>query len=175
VKVPVAEAARILEERGQLHRRRFDQSERLIPHVAQRLGCALPDDLVEFYRERIGRVGDFDAIFPIWNDYVGWRPEGFKITDLLHVGAVPLFSDGCASLYGLDLTSVGQTPAVYFFDKDDGYSKPQWAAGSSLGTFLLLLADFDQSYAEHWPMKWQLDIDPDIDRCPRARAIWAAD
>ena len=63
---------------------------------------------------------------------------------------------------------------MYFFDACDLYATPQWAAGSSLGAFLLLLADHDRSYDEKWPKKWELRIDPDIDKCPRARAIWAA-
>ena len=174
MKVSVAEAARTLEERGQLTRRRSDQGSRLIPYVAQQLGRELPEDLLDFYLERIDTVGGFRAIYPTWNDHVGWRQGDFEMIESLP-GAVPLFWDGCGSIYGLDLTSRDGAPAVYFFDKDERYSRPQWAAGSSLGAFLLLLADFSRSFAEHWPLKWQLEIDPDIDRCPRARAIWAAD
>jgi len=65
-------------------------------------------------------------------------------------------------------------PAVYFFDHEDSYERPHWAAGSSLGAFLLLLADGDRAHAEAWPQKWELSIDPDIEKCPRAPAIWAA-
>jgi len=25
---------------------------------------------------------------------------------------------------------------------------------------------------ENWPAKWELTIDPDLERCPRAPAIW---
>jgi hypothetical protein len=93
-------------------------------------------------------------------------------TALLHVQAVPIFFDGCGSLYGLDLSSGDLTPAVYFFDHEDEFSKPHWAAGSSLGAFLLLLADHDRAYRENWSERWQLAIDPDLDNCPRAPAIW---
>jgi hypothetical protein len=37
---------------------------------------------------------------------------------------------------------------------------------------MLLAADHDKAYAEDWPERWQLSIDPDIDKCPRAPAIW---
>jgi hypothetical protein len=40
--------------------------------------------------------------------------------------------------------------------------------------FLLLLADHDRSYDENWPQRWELKVDPDIERCPRAPAIWNA-
>jgi hypothetical protein len=87
---------------------------------------------------------------------------------------VPIFFDGCGSLFGLDLASGDTTPAVYFFDHADEFAKPRWAAGSSLGAFLLLAADHDQAYEENWPERWQLAIDPDLDKCPRAPAIWNA-
>jgi hypothetical protein len=61
---------------------------------------------------------------------------------------------------------------VYFFDHQDEYERPRWAAGSSLGAFLLLYADHDRAYAEDRPDGWELEIDPDIDKCPRAPAIW---
>jgi hypothetical protein len=72
------------------------------------------------------------------------------------------------------LTPGIERPAVYFFDKEDSFEKPAWAAGSSLGVFLLLLADHDRSYDENWPQRWELKVDPDIERCPRAPAIWNA-
>ena len=50
--------------------------------------------------------------------------------------------------------------------------KPEFAAGSSLGAFLLLLAEEDRAYDERWPTGWQLKIDPDLYRCSRARAVW---
>jgi hypothetical protein len=50
----------------------------------------------------------------------------------------------------------------------------QWAAGSSLGAFLLLLADGDRAHREAWPPKWELAIDPDLEKCLRAPAIWNA-
>jgi hypothetical protein len=96
------------------------------------------------------------------------------VTSLRHVNAVPLFDDGCGNLYGLDLTPDVDSPAVYFFDHERGYEKPEYAAGSSLGTFLLLLAEGDKAQAEGWPHKCELGIDPDLERCPRAPAIWAA-
>jgi hypothetical protein len=153
----------MLESQGRLERHRTDQVERIIARVSEQIGRALPTDLEDFYRARIRHIGDCNAIGLVWTEWV---------TKLLHVQAVPIFFDGCGSLYGLDLEAGGETPAVYFFDHEDGFATPQWAAGSSLGTFLLLLADHDRAYREHWPDRWQLSIDPDIDKCPRAPAIW---
>jgi len=174
MRIPVAQAAQELEKRGVLKRRQYDHSERVIVHVTALLGRDLPQDLIDFYRENIDSLGDFTAQAPVWNDRVGWRTDDKWTTLLLPARAAPLFDDGCGSLYGLDLTPGVQTPAVYFFDHCDLYEKPHWAAGSSLGVFLLLLAEHDRSYREGWPQRWQLRIDPDIEKCPRAPAIWAA-
>jgi len=172
LRIDVAEAVRTLEAQGRVKRDRTDHSERIIARISEQLGRALPPDLEAFYRARIARIGDSNAIAPIWNDFVGWRPMAVDSTKLLHVQAVPIFFDGCGSLYGLDLASGDATPAVYFFDHEDEFSKPHWAAGSSLGAFLLLLADHDRAYRERWPERWELSIDPDLDKCPRAPAIW---
>lgn len=174
MRFPVAEAVQLLEARGALGRHRRDQFAKVIDYVRGELGRDVPADLADFYAERVDSVGDFQAIYPVWNDWGGWRQVAGQLTCLLQVDAIPIFWDGCGSLFGLDLSSGAETPAVYLFDKDDLYAKPRWAAGSSLGTFLLLLADHDRSYAEHWPTGWELKIDPDLDRCPRARAIWNA-
>jgi hypothetical protein len=174
MRIPVAEAAKILEERGSLQRRRKDQSDRIIEFVRGMVGRELPQDLIDFYRERIDGIGQFTAQVPGWNPYTGYGDSELVIAPLLPVDAVPLFDDGCGSLYGLDLTPGVEAPAVYFFDHEDGYERPRWTAGSSLGAFLLLLPDTDRSCQEDWPEKWELRIDPDIDKCPRARAIWAA-
>lgn len=171
--VSVSEATRQLEGRGLLKRDRQDQSAKVIAHVRQLIGRELPADLISFYRERIARLGEFYAQAPEWNDHVGWRSPDSIVTELLPADAVPLFGDGCGNLYGLDLTPSVETPAVYFFDHERGYEKPLWAAGSSLGAFLLLLADSDRAYAEGWPSRWELQIDPDIEKCPRAPAVWA--
>jgi hypothetical protein len=171
--VSVGEAAKLLEERGMLKRRRDDHVARVPAHMASVLGRDIPADLRDFYLERIYSVGDFLAIAPAWNDWVGWRPAGD--TELLPAQAVPIFSDGCGSLYGLDLSTTDDSPPVYFFDHEDCFETPQWAAGSTLGRFLLLLGEHDQAYREGRPDGWQLSIDPDIDKCPRAPAIWEAD
>ena len=174
MRIPVREAAYQLETRGLLKRERYDHADRVIEHVHSLLGQELPTDLIDFYRERIASVGEFPSIVPHWNERVGWRTPDELMTRLSHAGAIPLFDDGCGNLYGLDLTLGVDAPAVYFFDHERSYEKPEWAAGSSLGAFLLLLADSDRSYAEHWPPRWQLAVDPDIERCPRAPAIWNA-
>jgi hypothetical protein len=173
--ISVAQAARTLEPRGVLVRRAKDHPDRIIAYAREQLGPDLPDDLVAFYREAIERVGDFRAICPTWNQWVGYRSGDIELTALTHVHAVPLFWDGCGNVFGLDLTPREGTPAVYFFEKDNGFARPEWAAGSCLGSFLLLLADHDRAGAENWPPGWELRIDPDIDRCPRARAIWNAE
>jgi hypothetical protein len=174
MKMPISEAATRLEEHGLLRRERNDHSTRVIEHVRSLLGRDLPNDLMDFYRERIAQIGDFHALTPEWNDHVGWRSPDRLVTMLSHVDAVPLFDDGCGNVYGLDLTPGVETPAVYFFDHERDFEGPAWSAGSSLGAFLLLLADQDRAHDEGWPQKWELAVDPDIDKCPRAPAIWAA-
>lgn len=174
MRVAVSDVAKQLEGRGLLKWEPHDHAGRVIEHVQSLLKRELPADLADFYRERILRIGDFYAMTPEWNDHVGWRSPDSLVTQLLHVNAAPLFDDGCGSLYGLDLTPGVGTPAVYFFDHERGYEQPEWAAGSSLGAFLLILADQDRAHAERWPQKWELGIDPDLERCPRAPAIWAA-
>jgi hypothetical protein len=171
--ISVHEAARLVEARGHLERERHDHSSRIIEHVRDLLKRELPPDLIAFYLERIARIGDFSAITPHWNARIGWRTPDELITKLAHADAAPLFDDGCGNFYGLDLSSNVEVPAVYFFDHERNYEKPEWAAGSSVGAFLLLLADSDRAYAEGWPSGWELRIDPDIEKCPRAPAIWA--
>jgi len=170
--IEVAAAARQLEQKGLLSRLRSNNSERIIHHVSQQLGRRLPPDLEALYRERISHVGEFAAIAPIWNDRVGWRSVAVEATHLLSSRAVPIFWDGCGSLYGLDLSAGDNVPAVYFFDHEDEFTTPQWAAGSSVGAFLLLLGASDRAGREGWPSGWELAIDPDLERCPRAPAIW---
>ena len=174
MRISVENAVRDLEARGLITRERHDYSEKIIDHVQQLLGRPLPLDLIDFYRERIARVGDADALGPVWSDWLGRITTDGGACQLLAVDAVPLFTDGSGSLFGLDITPGVETPGVYFFDKDDGFEKVSYAAGSSLGAFLLLYADRARAYAEDWPDRWQLKIDPDIDKCPRARAIWNA-
>lgn len=172
--IEVAAAARELENKSLLRRHRSDNSERIIRHVGQQLGRELPEDLEALYRECISRVGEFDAIAPSWNDRMGWRHVAVEATHLLRSQAVPIFSDGCGSLYGLDLSAGNAVPAVYFFDHEDEFATARWAAGSSLGSFLLLLGESDRAGREGRPFRWELAIDPDLDKCPRAPAIWNA-
>lgn len=173
--IEVSAAARQLEQQSLLQRHRSDNSDRIIGHVSQQLGQTLPADLEALYRESISRVGEFEAIAPAWNDRVGWRHTAVETTRLLSSGAVPIFSDGCGSLYGADLLAGAAAPAVYFFDHEDGFATPRWAAGSSIGAFLLLLGEDDRAGREKWPLKWQLAVDPDLEKCPRAPAIWDAE
>ncbi|MFZ5721690.1 MAG: SMI1/KNR4 family protein [Pseudomonadota bacterium] len=173
--ITVREAAAALEELGTLRRTREDHSAKIVDRVRELLGRELPPDLEEFYRERIARIGDFDAVFPHWNAQVGWRPMATEVTELAQVSAVPLFNDGCGNLFGLDLLSGNSVPAVYFFDHEVGFEKPEYAAGSALGPFLLLLAQHDQAIQEGRAPGWELTVDPDIDKCPRAPPIWLAD
>ena len=174
MRISIHEAARQLEERGLLKRERNNHSDRLIEHVRELLGRELPTDLIDFYRERIASIGEFPSMAPHWNERIGWRTPDRLVTRLSHADAVPVFNDGCGNFYGLDLTAGVEVPAVYFFDHETGYEIPEWAAGSSLGVFLLILAEQDRAYAEGWPPRWQLKIDPDIEKCQRAPAIWFA-
>lgn len=172
----VHDAARQLEDRGLLIRANDRASDvaGMIDHVKHTLGRELPVELESFYRERITRLADFNAILPKGNDLVGWRSGPVRIDCLLQASAVPIFSDGCGSLFGLDLSAEVATHAVYFFDHEDEFKTPQWAAGSSLGHFLLLLAESDRALSEAWPSRWELTLDPDLERCSRAPAIWNA-
>ena len=173
--VSIAEVVRSLEERGQLERQRLDHSALVIAHVAELAGRPLPADLVDFYGQCIWEVGDFRATPPTWNAYVGWIKRNCVIDWLLPGGAVPIFSDGCGNLFGVDLLSETDHPAVYFFDHERGWDRPAYAAGSSIGSFLLLLAEHDAAIDEKRPAGWELKIDPDLGDCPRAPPIWLAD
>lgn len=172
--IEVAAAARQLEQKGLLRRHRADYSDRLIRHVSQQLDRTLPADLQALYCENISHLSEFAAIAPVWNERVGWRHVAVEATRLLSSEAVPIFSDGCGSIYGLDLSAGDAVPAVYFFDHEDGFARPRWAAGSSIGAFLLLLGESDRAGREKWPPKWELTIDPDLETCSRAPAIWDA-
>jgi hypothetical protein len=171
--ISVSEAVGRLDERGLITRQKRNISGRIADHVAGLLGQALPADLEDLYRESIDSVGDFAAVLPVLNGRIGWRewPDEYLMY-LFDVDAVPLFSDGCGSLWGLDLKAGSEVPAVYFYDHEQQFEKPNYAAGSSLGAFLLLLGDHDRAIQEGWPAGWELKIDPDIDKCPRASAIW---
>lgn len=170
----VAEAAQQLEARGVLERVRRDHSDSIIARAEALLQRPLPKDLIDFYRESIAGLGEFQAMTPAWNEYVGWHGSDEILTELMHADAVPVFDDGCGNLYGLDVTRGVTAPAVYFFDHERGFDRPLYACGSSLARFMLLLADSDRALDERWPEKWQLKIDPDLEKCPRAPAIWDA-
>jgi hypothetical protein len=115
-----------------------------------------------------------DAIAPVWNHHVGWRTPDSLVTEFLALNVIPLFYDGCGNKFCLDLTPGVETPAVYFFEFQVGVRGPEWAAGSSLGAFMLLAADRDRALDEKWAERWELTIDPDLDKCLRAPPIWAA-
>ena len=172
--VSASQAARTLEERGMLRRRRKNQSEWVIEFVGALIGKAVPTELAEFYRENIDRIGDFRTTIPVWNDYVSRVTDMGAIDWLLSAKAVPLFWDGCGNLWGVDVSTPSDHPAVYFFDKADAWEKPAYAAGSSIGTFLLLLSEHDIAIDEKRSVGWELKIDPDLAKCPRAPPIWLA-
>src|SRR5262245_4869523 len=98
------DACRLLEVRGALKRHRHDHSVQVIEHVTELIGGWVPPELAAFYRERVSQVADFLAVAPVWNDRIGWRSEDWVVTQLLHVQAVPILSDGCGSLFGVDLS-----------------------------------------------------------------------
>jgi hypothetical protein len=173
--ITVADAARLLEERGSLRRARKDQSDWVIDFVSRLIGRPIPADLAEFYRERIERIGDFGTTIPVWNDRVGRVTEDAFIETLLPARAIPIFDDGCGSFFGVDISRATDHPAVYFFDHESEFKYPAYAAGSSIATFLLLLAEHDTALHEKRPQAWELNIDPDLARCPRAPPIWLAD
>jgi hypothetical protein len=175
--VTVVNAIRQLDARGLVRRCKGDpdDAELVIDYVRERLGRPVPQALADLYRERIDSIGQFAAVRPIWNDWVGWRPITPDVAAMLPAQAVPLFWDGCGNLYGMDLSSGAEDPAVYFFDKAEAYERPGWAAGSSIGAFLLLLGEHDAAFEEQRPRGWELAVDPDLGNCPRAPPIWLAD
>lgn len=169
--ISVTDACQALEKRGLLRRVRRDDTANVIEQVHQHLGHPLPVDLMAFYLEGVEGVAGFQTIRPRWSA----RPEqrdDWPFAELASAQAIPIFWDGAGSLYGLDL--MAERPAVYFFDHEDEFQRPRWAAGSSLGVFLLLLAEHDQALKEGRAAGWELAIDPDLEHCPRAPAIWSA-
>lgn len=174
MRIPVADAMSQILGRGLVKRFRNPEADEMVSFVQALIGRRLPEDLIDFYQEGIADIGDYGAVAPAWKDHLLWRVPDELFIDLLEVNAVPLFYDGCGNRFALDITPGVETPAVYFFEWADDDKTPAWAAGSSLGAFLLLAADHHRAFKENWPDKWELKIDPDIDKCPRARAIWAA-
>lgn len=178
MRASVRDAVRQLDQRGLVKRYRDkieDHPELIIDRVREIIGRDVPPDLADLYRERIYYIGEFDAYAPTWNDYVGWHGTDEYVSSFLHLNVIPIFGDGCGNRWVLDLTPGVEVPAVYFLDKLNITDDLDFAAGSSLGAFLLLLGDHDRAIEEGWPEQWELNIDPDIDSCPRAPAIWRAD
>jgi hypothetical protein len=126
--VSVSEAAHTLEERGMLRRRRKNQSEWVIEFVGSLIGRPIPADLAEFYRENIDGVGYFGTTIPVWNDYVSRVTDMASIDWLLPGKAIPLFWDGCGNLWGVDVSTASDHPAVYFFDHEEGWEEPAYGA-----------------------------------------------
>lgn len=173
-RVPVSDAARQLEERGLLTRWKGpDQSDRVIPYMEELLGRRLPADLVDFYRERIASVGDFGSYLPVWNDYVGWKSDPEWITRHLDLAAAEIFSDDLGS-YVLDLSGRQEPPGVYFVDNDYWPARLDTAMGSSLGAFLLVIGEEVRARqaGATLPPRWELAVDPDIEKCERAGPSW---
>ena len=173
--IAVSDAARKLEHRGLLRRARKDQSEWVIDFVSRLIGRPVPTDLADFYREHIERIGDFAATVPVWNDHVERVTDDAAIETLLPARAIPIFDDGCGSFFGVDVSKATDHPAVYFFDHENEFKYPSYAAGSSIGAFLMLLAEHDAAIEEKRSPGWELRIDPDLDRCQRAPPIWRTD
>ncbi len=106
------------------------------------------------------------------HERMGWRTRNSSISDLLPAQAIPIFGDGNGNLFGVDFSSGEASPAVYFFDHEEGFETPRYAAGSSISMFLLLLGEDEAAWREQRPSGWELRIDPDIDRCTRVPPIW---
>jgi hypothetical protein len=179
--ISVAEAVRRLEPGGLLKcapRRlkpgRAFQPDRLVAIVRNLIGQEVPQDLQDFYHEGIWRIGSYGAVTATFSDYVDWRDEADYFTKYLDIGAIEIFSDECGNPYVLDLTSGDQTPAVYFIDHEDDPPVLAYAAGSSLGACMLLIGEAERAFVarEKLPDRWELTIDPDIEKCPRAPALW---
>jgi hypothetical protein len=173
--ITVDQAFDALAARGAIETDPHIQSMMLVKYVERLLGRPAPKDLCGFYTKQISRVGDYDAVVPHWKPYTGWLSRGGHMDALLAVGAIPIFADGCGNLWGADILANNDHSAVYFFDHERGFAQPEYAAGSSIGAFLLLLSEHDQALDEKRPRAWELKIDDDLDRCPRAPPIWLAD
>lgn len=172
--ISVEEAIQKLEGRGMLIRRARNQSEKIIELASELIGHRPPTDLVDFYRANVAEVGEYFATTPVWNQRVGWIKRDWVMDRLLPLQAIPIFDDGCGSLFGVDISTDNDHPAVYFFDHETRLEGVDYAAGSSIGAFLLLLAEQSATFGQHRPPGWQLKIDPDIDKCARAPPIWLA-
>lgn len=138
--------------------------------MAEILNLPIPSELADLYSENIQYIFDAECHVPVWNDWIGFGKTDLEFWNSLP-NAVPIFGDGCGSLFGLDLLSEGPRHAVYFFDHSDSFEFPRWAAGSSLATFLLILGDMDRALEEDWPEGWELKIDPDLAHCRRPDLI----
>jgi len=168
-------AIRELERRRLLTHSRAGSGNDFVLRVEALIGAPLPPEAIELYRAEITSIGEFAAVLPAKRGSHGWQAGADDaVRSLLHVDALPLFFDGCGNLFGLDLTAGASRRAVYFFDHERGFAKPEYAVGSSIPAFLLVLADHDRAIAERWPQGWELEIDPDLDKCPRAPPIWLA-
>jgi hypothetical protein len=171
--ISVREAIQRLDRQGLVVRSKELFLESMIAHIVFHLGQPLPSELEALYRERVARIAAFKADLPHRWGRMGFGYRGANwIKERLPVQAISIFGDGCGNEFCLDLSPGERGGAVYFFDHEVGFEEPQWAAGSTLGRFLMLLSLHDQSYQENWEPGWELEIDPDIDICPRARAIW---
>lgn len=132
-----------------------------------------PADLDAYQDESVAAVDNFRTVLPKLNQRCELCQE-VMIRVLAPAQAVPIFWDGAGRLYGLDLFSEAASPAVYFFDHEGPFDRPRWAASPSLGRFLLLPGEQDQALEEGRTPGWEREIDPDIDKCPRAPPIWRA-
>lgn len=103
---------------------------------------------------------------------MGWRTDDSEICELLHLNFLPVFSEGCGNTIAMDITPGVQDAALYFFDHEGWMDAPDYAVASSLGAFLLLAVAEYEAGDEELPEKWQLEIDPDIEKCSRAPALW---
>ena len=173
--ITVSDATQKLEAQGTLRRARRNQSDWVIDFVSRLIGRSIPTDLADFYREHIEQIGGFGTTVPVWNEHVGRITNDAFIEILLPARAIPIFDDGCGSFFGVDVSRATDHPAVYFFDHEHAFKYPAYAAGSSIATFLLLLAEHDIALREKRPERWELTIDANLDRCPRAPPIWRAD
>ncbi|WP_141653169.1 SMI1/KNR4 family protein [Phenylobacterium immobile] len=146
-------------------------SPRVIDYMAEIIGQPIPDELAEFYSENIESICQFSSYVPVWNEWIGFRSSEREFWQSIPQ-AVPLFSDGCGSIFGLDLQYPGPRHGVYFFDHIDRFKFPSQPVGSSLATSLLILGDWDRALQEGWPDDWMEKIDPEIKNCLRVEPKW---
>src|SRR4051812_35696047 len=100
--ISVQAAIARLNRQGVVGRSKEQFIESMIAHVVHLLGRPLPSELEELYRQRVASIADFNAILPHRSGRMGFGYGGGDwLTDFLPAQVIPVFSDGCGSVFAL--------------------------------------------------------------------------